>query len=224
MLSQKTKDFQTAKMVCAMFNANPKIKEDPDPYAAGAPARKNADIVPLIHDDFKASVDTPEVKRLEPDDMHEFYTMHTYRRETLDPDQQRFMKKLSMELLDSLMEKNMPVIGLFVHGKMVSGCAVLYPSDGEIADYLNGYEFDGQTEKTAVVSAVWTHPDHNKKGYSKKVVEAGMDIAVMDGKEIFRAKVDKENKASLSIFEGFEYDTKVEGSDSRKVYPRLILV
>jgi hypothetical protein len=177
----------------------------------------------LLAEQFLNGSEKPYLKRLGPQEAQAFFDGHTQTRLSLPEEQRQFMKELKPDVLSLLMAKNMPVIGVFVGDKIVSGCAILYTNDKDIADYLPGYDFDGMEDRTAVISAVWTNPGHVGKGYSKKAVELGMDIAVMDGKEIFRAKVDKKNTPSLALFGGFDFDTKIEGQDSRKVYPLLAL-
>ncbi|HEU4839161.1 MAG TPA: GNAT family N-acetyltransferase [Micavibrio sp.] len=203
-------------------------KDDIESYSQGdayaAPARNALKkIEGLLAEQFLNSSEKPYLKRLAPEDALAFFDGHTQTRLRLPEEQRQFMKELRPEVLSLLMAKNMPVIGVFVGDRIVSGCAILYTSDKDIADYLPGYDFGGMEDKTAVISAVWTDPEHVGKGYSKKAVEIGMDIAVIDGKEIFRAKVDKKNAPSLAIFGGFDFDTKIEGQDSRKVYPLLAL-
>lgn len=200
------------------------IESYPQGGACAAPAR-NAfkKIEGLLAEQFLNGSEKPYLKRLAPEDAQAFFDGHTQTRLNLPEEQRQFMKELKPEVLSLLMEKNMPVVGVFVGDRIVSGCAILYTADKEIADYLPGYDFDGMEDRTAVISAVWTNPEHAGKGYSKKAVELGMDIAVMDGKEIFRAKVDKKNAPSLALFGGFDFDTKIEGRDSRKVYPLLAL-
>lgn len=208
-----------------MFNTY-KDDIDPDPHQGGVyttPKTSFKTVEGLLAHQFTSANEAPELKRLTTNETLAFFEGHTETRMRLSQEQRQFMKELKPEVLDLLMKKNMPVIGVFVGGKIVSGCAILYTADKDIADYLPGYDFDGQEAKTAVISAVWTHPDHVGKGYSKKAVDLGMDIAVMNGKEIFRAKVDKQNAASLALFNGFAFDTKAEGQDARKVYPILAL-
>jgi RimJ/RimL family protein N-acetyltransferase len=210
---------------------NTLIEIDPDPHQGGAsPASTHNPIfnnVPagLLAGQFLASQDRNhvEIKKLKIEDAQAFFDNHTYRRITLPPEQQCFMKELKPGLLEKLIEKKMPVIGVFENGKMVSGCAILYPSDQDIDSYLAGYDFGDEKNRTAVISAVWTHPDHGGKGYSKKAINAGMEIALIAGKGVFRAKVDKGNKASLAIFDWFDFDVTKEGQDPQKVYPILAL-
>lgn len=205
---------------------NHKDDIDPGPDQNGvytAPKSRFKNVDGLLAQQFTSAHEKPQLKILNADDALAYFESHTETRMRLAEEQRQFMKELKPEILELLMKKNMPVIGVFVGGKIVSGCAVLYPSDKDIADYLPGYDFHGQEEKTAVISAVFTHPDHGGKGYSKMAIDLGMGIAVMEGKEFIRAKVDKQNAVSLAIFDGFAFDTKVEGQDSRKVYPLLAL-
>lgn len=201
--------------------------ETDDPPQGGACTAPNpifANLPPgLLKGTFLAKHGAPVVKRLEPSDAAMFLQMHTETRMNLPEHQREFMKELNPALLAHLFDKNMPVIGVFVGDKMVSGCALLYPSDKGIADYLSDYDFNGQKDQTAVVSAMWTHSEHTGKGLSKMAVEQGMNLALFDGKDIFRAKVDKRNKPSLGIFKAFEFDTIAEGPNAGKFYPILAL-
>jgi len=200
-----------------MFNTY-KLKLDPDPYQGSSISKG---LLAITH--LSVAEQKPVLKRLGPADMELFLQRHTETRNLQPEDEQDFMKELTPELLEHLMKKKMTVLGLFIGEELVSGCVTLDPADPAIKDYLTGYEFDGKEARTAVISAVWTHPDHTGKGYSKKVVDAAMGLAVLGGKDIFRAKVDKGNGASLSVFNSFTYDTTVEGCDPRKVYPLLAL-
>ncbi len=208
-----------------MFNANAKI--DPDPHQGGACTAPN----PIFHNlpagmlkgSFREGHDTPVIRRLGIDDAQMFLQMHSEVRANLPEDQKKFMKELNPALLHHILEQNMPVIGVFAGDKMVSGCAMLYPSDEKVADYLADYDFDGQKNITAVISAVWTHQDHTGKGLSKMAVEQGMNFALFEGKETFRAKVDKGNAPSLGLFSTFQFKTKTEGPNPEKFYPILAL-
>lgn len=208
-----------------MFNTY--IDNDPDPHQGGAytaPTKITKDVLSgILAQNFLVASEKPYLKRLGAEHAETFLAMHTHTRISMPEDQRQYMKELKPELLAQLMDKKMPVIGMFIGDKMVSGCAILYPADKDIAEYLTGYDFNGHEDKTAVISAVWTHPDHTGKGHSKKVVNAGMELALFEGKEIFRAKVDKGNAPSLGLFNGFTFDTSVEGQDARKVYPILAL-
>jgi ribosomal protein S18 acetylase RimI-like enzyme len=210
-----------------MFNTyKQEPKPDLDPHQGGASTAPKKEFTPsegLLADAFLSRSQQPYLKRLGTDDLAAFLGKHTDVRLRTAAQGQDFMKELKMELLELLVRKNMPVMGMFVGDEMVSGCALLYASDKDIAAYLTGYDFDGQEDKTAVVSAVWTDPSHTGKGHSKKTVSAAMEIAVIEGKHIIRAKVDKGNVASLGLFEGFTFDIQVEGENPAKFYPRLAL-
>lgn len=212
-----------------MLNRNAK-KEDPDPHQGGAspapsriyPFQKPPSDLDLAGR-FLASGEQPYLKRLGREDMTAYLEMHTHVRMSLPADRRDFMKELNPELLSHLIEKDMPVVGVFIGGKMVSGAAILYPADPEISAYLAGYDFEGKEDSTAVISAVWTDPAHGGKGLSQKVMDAGMSLAVIDGKDTFRAKVDTGNAASLALFGKLHFDTAVPGNGLTKVYPRLDL-
>lgn len=208
-----------------MFKAYKNEIADAPDQGDSCTALKDRGDVPkgLLAETFLSVGEAPYLRRLSIHQAQAFFDGHTETRMRLPEGQRQFMKELKPEVLEMLMGKNMPVIGMFVGDRLVSGCAILYTSDKEVVACLPGYAFDGQEEKTAVISAVWTNPDHAGKGYSKKVVELGMDIAVMEGRDVFRAKVDKLNAPSLALFNGFDFDTAIEGQDSLKVYPALTL-
>jgi RimJ/RimL family protein N-acetyltransferase len=160
-------------------------------------------------------------KKLSPEDALLFLQMHTETREQLPPENQTFMKELDPELLAYVFEKGMPVIGRFENGQMISGCIVLYPSDPVIATYLEGYDFNGKEDRSAVISAVWTKKDHERKGHSQQAVESGINCVLEQGKTIIHAKVDKKNKGSICVFRKLGFDVNIEGNDPAKLYPRL---
>lgn len=203
-----------------MLNNNAK-KEDPDPHQGSASSAS-----PFMQI-FVASGEQPYARRLSVEDMELFLEMHTRVRTSLPPEKQDFMKELKPELLASLFEKNMPVIGVFEGGRLIGGCAVLYPQDPDINAYLKGYDFGEYKDRTAVVSAVCADPEQGRKGVGFIAVDFAMNLAALDGKDVYTAKVDIRNAASLALFRKFGFDTgedqKGQAPKTRKVHPLLAL-
>lgn len=179
-------------------------------------------IYPSLHVAEKKSA--PELQRLKPHEIDDFLKKHSERRDALPEDQKNFMKPLRRELLNCMMAENMPLLSFYSDGRPVAGCAVLYPSNAEIAKYLEDYDFGDFKDEAAVISAVWTDPGFGGMGLSKTYVDRAMSIAFCEaGKTAFFCKIDVKNEASQRLFRGLGFNIEIEGTQPGKYYPRFIL-